>query len=339
MGVVMKTKNKGQYITVISIGIYLILFTLLPGCGEFNDNPRETKMKLTVDINELKKQFGYSSDNQDSLDKAVRGISDLEETDATSAVKSLVIGAIVITTRDTPYTTDEALTDEDMEDIEDDVLNSAAYIDFVNLPTSDDTIEFLVPPPSAANWQVAAIGVNFKMDYLEELDETEHDDAVMYYGFTPIFYKYDDIEEDTIISLTMKRNCLSNEEIHPNGCATYSNILSDDPIVTAAVEIVDVKINDNSVSYSDFPIIVRSEAVSDTNVVTSGTAISYLKNIRDNYSLKVDDYLTVITTHSKNDLYETELCTALADDPFATVNELTSKCETQTYKVPITKLD
>ena len=337
MGVVMKIIDKGMGSAVILMGIFFILFTLLPGCGEFNDNPRETKMKLTVDISELKKQFGYSSDNKDSLDKAVRGIDDLEETPATSAVKSLVIGAIVITARDTPYTIDEALTDEDMEDIEDDVLNSAAYIDFVNLPTSDDTIEFLVPPPSAGNWQVAAIGVNFKMEYLEELDETEHDDAVMYYGFTPIFYKYDDIEEDTVFSLTMKRNCLANEEIHPNGCATYSNILSDDPIVTPAVEIVDVKINDKSVSYSDFPIIVRSEAVSDTNVVTSGTAVNILEGFKDS-SLDIEDTLTVFTTHSKNPL-ETDACTDLADDPSATVNELKNNCEVQTYNVPITKLD
>jgi len=339
MGVVMKIIDKITGSTAISIAIYLILFTLVPGCGEFNDNPRETKMKLTVDISELKNQFGYSSDNKGSLDKAVRGIDDLEETPANSAVKSLVVGAIVITARDTPYTMDEALTDEDMDDIEDDVLNSAAYIDFVNLPTSDDTIEFLIPPPSAENWQVAAVGVNFKMDYLEELDEDEHDDAVMYYGFTPIFYEYDDIEEDTIISLTMKRNCLANDEIHPKGCATYSNVLSDDPIVTPAVEIVDVKINDVSVSYDDFPIIVRSEAVSDTNVVTKETAINYLKGFRDASSLDIEDTLTVFTTHSKNDIYETELCTDLADNPSATVDELKNNCEVQTYNVPITELE
>jgi len=335
----MKIIDKGMGSTAILIAIYLILFTLVPGCGEFNDNPRETKMKLTVDISELKKQFGYSSDsdNEDSLEKTVRSISELPETEATSAVKSLVIGAIVITTRDTPYTIDEALTDDDMEDIEDAVLNSAAYIDFVNLPTSDDTIEFLVPPPSAEKWQVAAVGVNFKMDYLNELDEDEHDDAVMYYGFTPIFYKYDDIEEDTVFSITMKRNCLANEEIHPNGCATYSNILSDDPIVTPAVEIIDVKINDESVSYSDFPIIVRSEAVSDTNVVTSGTAVNILKGFKDS-SLDIEDTFTVFTTHSKNPL-ETNACKALADEASATVDELENNCEVQTYNVPITKLD
>lgn len=331
----MKIKNKGLYTAVISIGIYLILFTLLPGCGEFNDNPRETKMKLTVDISELKKQFGYSSDsdNEDSLEKTVRSIPELPETEATSAVKSLVIGAIVITARDTAYTTDEALTDDDMEDIEDDVLNSAAYIDFVNLPTSDDTIEFLVPPPSAGNWQVAAIGVNFKMEYLDELDETEHDDAVMYYGFTPVFYKYDDIEEDTVFSITMKRNCLANEEIHPNGCATYSNILSDNPIVTSAVEIIDVKINDESVSYSDFPIIVRSEADAEA-------AISILNDIKDNYPLLgIGDYLTVITTHSLSPLQTDEACKALADNPSATVDDLIEYCGDQTYNVPITELD
>jgi hypothetical protein len=333
MGVVMKIIDKGMGSTAISIAIYLILFTLVPGCGEFNDNPRETKMKLTVDISELKKQFGYSSDSD-------RSISDLPETEATSAVKSLVIGAIVITSRDTPYTTDEALTDEDMEDIEDDMLNSAAYIGFVNLPTSDDTIEFLVPPPSAENWQVAAIGVDFKMDYLGQLDETDHDDAIMYYGFTSIFYHYDDIKEDTPpISLTMKRACLANETVL--GCATYSNILSHSPIVTPAVEIVDVKINDASVSYDDFPIIVRSEAVSDTNVVISGTAISILKGFRDAYDdaygLGTEDTLTVITTHLKSPL-ETDECGKL-EDTSVTLNELKEKCEDQTYKVPITDLD
>jgi hypothetical protein len=328
MGDVMKIIDKGIASAVISIGIYLILFSLVPSCGEFNDNPRETTMKIMVDISELKKQFEYSSDSD-------RSIPGLPETEANSAVKSLVIGAIVIS-RDTPYTLDEALTDEDLEDIEDDVLNSAAYIDFVNLPTTEDTVEFLVPPPSAANWQVAAIGVNFEMDYLDQLSEDKHDDAVMYYGFTPQFYHYDDIEEDTIIELEMKRNCLGNEEIHPNGCASYSNILSDDPIVTPAVEIVDVKINDVSVSPEYFPIIVRSEA-DGTNVVTSGTAISILKGFRDASSLDIGDTLTVITTHSKNPL-ETDACQAFADESSATVSQL-ENCEQQTYNVSITHLD
>ena len=318
----MKIKNRGLYTAVISIGIYLILFTLLPGCGEFNDNPRETKMKLTVDISELKKQFGYSSDsdNEDSLEKAVRSISDLPETEATSAVKSLVIGAIVITARDTPYTTDEALTDEDLENIEDDVINSAAYIGFVNLPTTEDTIEFLVPPPSAANWQIAAIGVDFEMKYLDELGEDEHDDSIMYYGFTPRFYNYDDIE-DTPISITMKRACLANETVR--GCATYSNILSVDPIVTSAVEIVDVQINDVSVlPYSGFPIIVRSETDAEA-------AIIILNDIKNNDpSLGIGDNLTIITTHSLSPL-ETDACS---------VNDLTN-CDEQIYEVPITHLD
>jgi hypothetical protein len=334
MGVVMKIIDKGMGSAVISIAIYLILFSLLPGCGEFNDNPRETEMKLTVDISELKKQFGYSSDsdNGDSLGKEFRGISGPGDSEATSAVESLVIGAIVITARDTPYTTDEVLTDKDMEDIEDDVLNSAAYIDFVNLRTTeDDTVEFTVPPPGAGNWQVAAIGVDFKMEALIDLDRDEHDDAVMYYGFTPRFYSYDDIEEDTVLLIEMKRNCLANEDIHPNGCATYSNILNDDPIVTPAVEIVDVKINDASVSYDDFPIIVRSEADADA-------AISILNDIKDNYPLLgIRDYLTVITTHSLSPLQTDEACKALADNPSATVEDLKKYCEVQTYKVPITE--
>ncbi len=338
MGVVMKIIDKITGSTAISIAIYLILFTLVPGCGEFNDNPRETKMKLTVDISELKKQFGYSSDsdNEDSLGKEFREISGPGDSDATSAVESLVIGAVVITRKDEDgnpyaYNTDEALTDEDMEDIEDDVLNSAAYIDFVNLPTTENTIEFLVPPPSAENWQVAAIGVDFKMDYLGQLDETDHDDAIMYYGFTSIPYHYDDIKEDTPpISLTMKRACLANETVL--GCATYSNILSVDPIVTSAVEIVDVKINGVSDSYySNFPIIVRSETEADAAIVD-------LNSIKDYYSLGIGDDLTIETTHSKNP-FETDACKAFANDSFVSVNELTSNCEVQTYKVPITHLD
>jgi fructose 1,6-bisphosphatase len=128
----------------------------------------------------------------------------------------------------------------------------------------------------------------------------------------------------------MKRACLANETVR--GCATYSNILSVDPIVTSAVEIVDVKINDVSdYSYSDFPIIVRSET-------DAALAISDLNSIKDYYSLVIGDDLTIETTHSKNPL-ETDACQALADDSFVSVNELTAECEVQTYKVPITHLD
>ena len=131
----------------------------------------------------------------------------------------------------------------------------------------------------------------------------------------------------------MKRNCLANEENHPNGCATYSNILSDPPIVTSAVEIVGVEIFTNDETYeidpSELPIIVRTD---DDIIDAKGS----LNSFKRNYDLIIGDKLTVITTHSKNP-HETDACTNLSDNSSVTVEELKNNCEVQTYKVPITE--
>ena len=322
----MKFKIANRYFIVKYIALFFILFSLIIGCAEFNDNPAEKEKTISIDIQELQRQVGYSTDSTGNQREELPRITGPGDSDATNDVKSIVVGAIVVTSRDTPYSEYEAITDEEWEVFKDEIANSIGYISFVHLPTSEDTIEFSVPPPSAGNWQIFAVGIDFRIDYVEELGEDKHDDAIIYRGFAKDFYTSETIEGETP-ELTLRRACVTNENI--KGCATYSNDLNDDPIVTAAVEIIDVKINNVSVDPNYFPIIVRTEA-------DSQAAVNTLKGFRDSQSLNVGDTLTVIATHSKNP-NESSDCRAYADDQDATVSDLKDNCETQEYTAPITE--
>jgi len=326
MEVVMKFKTANRYFIAGYIGLFFMLFSVIIGCGEFNDNPAEQARTISIDIQELQRQVGYSTDSIANQCEQLPRIVSSGGSDATSEVKTIALGAIVVTSRDTPYTTDEAPTDEEVEIFKDEVANSVVYISFVDLPTSEDTVDFLIPPPSAGKWQVFAIGVDFELDYLEELAEDEHENSIIYYGFTKDFYTSETIEGVTP-EITLKRACLRSEGI--KGCATYSNDLDDGPVVSAAVEIIDVKINGVSVDHDGFPIIVRTEA-------DSQAAVSTLLGFLDDESMEIGDIRTVITTHSKNP-NESSDCRAFADNPDATVDDFTTNCETQEYVVPITK--
>ena len=324
----MKFKIANRYFIVKYIALFFILFSLIIGCAEFNDNPAEKEKTISIDIQELQRQVGYSTDSTGNQREELPRITGPGDSDATNDVKSIVVGAIVVTSRDTPYSEYEAITDEEWEVFKDEIANSIGYISFVHLPTSEDTIEFSVPPPSAGNWQVFAVGIDFRIDYVEELGEDEHDDAVIYAGFAKDFYTSETIEGETP-ELTLRRACVTNENI--KGCATYSNDLSDDPIITAAVEIIDVIIDGESVDYNDFPIIVRTETDSEEAVIT-------LKGFRDDPSrnVGVGSILTVIATHSKN-LNEDPDCQFYADIQDATVSNFEDNCETQEYRGPVTK--
>jgi hypothetical protein len=102
-------------------------------------------------------------------------------------VVSLVVGAVVITYRDTPVQNIEVanLSDQQKNDLTDDALQSAAYLTIVDLPLADDSVSFLIPPATSGNWQLVGVGSRIHIDVLQDFDDNK--DAATWFGFTEEF--------------------------------------------------------------------------------------------------------------------------------------------------------
>ncbi|MDH5560553.1 MAG: hypothetical protein OEY59_06810 [Deltaproteobacteria bacterium] len=302
------------------IGISLV-FALLTGCGELNDNPSPSKRRMTVDIGNAKKVLGFS---QASV--STKNIYVPEDTPATSEIKSLMVGAMVVTKRTTPYTNDMTITDQVMDDASADIANSINFLKIVQLPTSMDFIEFDIPPPSAEKWQIIMVGLRTAPLTVSELSNDGHKNSPAYYGFSDNFITADEAVAAPI-TLTLKRACLLS--VPPKGCAIFSDTLTNNPVVSAGVEIVGIKIND--MEYTpvniDLPIIVSDDASVDA-------AKLELASFRDNEIIGTFDpidSLSIITTHAQNPA-ESLYCRALFANTDATSGDYIEACEESEYR-------
>ena len=291
-------------------------------CKSFNDNPAENNSKIKVDISKLQQQLGYST--QSKKNRGQKKITTRPgDSDATVEVKALLIGALIVNSRTAPYNNDLAITDEINDQFQEDMANSTQYFSLVSLPVAEDFVEFMVPTDGAGNWQVMVIGLDFQPDAFEDLGADERKNSSIYFGFTPIFYTRAQIG-DTPIEVKVKRQCLIDEP--PKGCATYDDKLVKKPIVTASVEIIDVKYNgDNSFSSGTvtFPIIVRNQSDADSAITSLETIVSEIGSPK---------ILTVFTTHTKNSS-ESTTCQNLANVENVTVAQLSAACQIQESKM------
>ena len=305
----------------------LILSVLvITGCKELSNDPPEKTGNLVVNLGDIQKQLGLSSSSNRLESSTVPGNSD-----ATNEVKSLLVGAFVVTTRNTPYAKDVAITDEISENLKDELAGSVDYIQIVNLPTDSDTIEFPYPKSDLSRWQVIAVALDFSIKEFAELGEDAHDSSIIYFGFSENFYTAGSIGDTEQVEINMVRACLSNDTV--KGCATYSDSIDGSPVVSPAVEILGIRYNaetsDFVPSTGSFPLIIRS-ATDATN------AESYLETVRGEI---VDTgnpitSLTVRSTRTKNPA-ESAACTDFADNGSATVLDLKDNCEVQLNKIAL----
>jgi len=319
----MRQESGPKFGSLKLLGLGILMLILAVSCKQFNDDPAEPEQKIRMNVGKLQQQVGYSSQVT---------IQAPEESSASTPVKGMILGAMVVTSRETPYSTEVALNDEIKKNMEDELTNSIEFLGIIKLPNAEQFLEFKVPPETAGKWQIIAVGVDFAIETLDELGEDEHENALIYVGFSKNFYKAEDVGDEPLEEeLVLQRACLTNIS---KGCATYSDNIEKDPVVQAAVEIIGVQINDIDVS-DNFPLIVR---VSPQNSqITATQAITNLKSYRDSFSggTGAIDSLTILTTHTKN-TNESSACKALADGA-PTVTALTEACETQKYKLSIIK--
>lgn len=301
--------------------IFLFLL-LLGGCSEWNDNPAETG-NLLLNLRSIQHQLGIVIQENRLNEKSV---TVPEDTASTTEVKALVVGALVVTSRSTPYSKDIALTGAVEEGMKTDLQNSVDFFKIVRLPTADKNIPLKLPPSTAGNWQPIVVGLRTVPALLENLADTEHQDSDIYYGFTSKFYSTDNINNNEIIKLTMFRNCLGTAP--PKGCATFHSNIDKNPIVSASVEIIGVTYNGGTdYSSSSFPIIVHLST-------DEAAAVTSLASIRDQIKLLVTTVsdLVIQTTHSGNPA-ESAACQALNTSSSLTVTQLKAACEIQEYKI------
>ncbi len=324
-------KEKTCWLSMIkALGLCGLLFLITVGCKDLNDNPPPVaEDTLRIDVSELQRQMsanvGLSEENQNEAPNYSVTSSD---TDVSSEAKTLLIGAIVVTSRSTPYASSTAITTSIPSFFGNDLTDSGDFIQLIDLPVTETYVEFKVPPSSAGNWQVFAVAFSTQPELVSDLSSGEHKDSAIYFGVKEQFFTADSIG-NTPIPVRMQRVCLQGTA--PKGCATFGASLTAEPVVTASVDIVGVKANgdDYTPSSVDFPIFVRTAAD-----VTS--AITSLETIRDEIKNSLTaTSMTVRATHSENTTESTD-CQALSS--VTNENEYTNTllrtyCEVSDYQV------
>ena len=167
------------------------------GCGELSND--SSPRNITVIVG-----FGDGGGNP------LLGDALVQPPDTGETIKSIAVGAIVIS-RATPYDSADDVTEADSEQLVEDAIQSAAFITIEDLPFAGDTISFLIPPDTAGNWQLVAVGSRIDIDVLDDFQgEDELDRAApIWYGFTPgPDFQNEQIEPGDTITLTLEPGCL-----------------------------------------------------------------------------------------------------------------------------------
>ena len=292
------------------------LIFLFVACKGINDAPEE-QGTIRFELADLKRQVGIVEDQNNS--RAVVPGDSL----STNAVQSLIVGAL-ITDRSAPYNSSLALTSTLFSALETDLIRSAQYFKITHLPTTENYIEFMVPPTSTGQWQIVAIAVSNKPVTLGEMKDSKLNGTALYMGFNGVFYSGND-GVDQAVEIKMKRACLV--DIPPKGCAAYDEYKR--AVVTAAVEIIDIKINNQPTTMLEYPLIVRDNPLAiNTQQFSAKNAADMMRLLA--FSVEPISSLHVRTTHATNPI-ETVACQALASKTNLTVAELETTCQVQDY--------
>lgn len=268
------------------------------GCA---DSDSQDSGSIQVNVSELQQQVGYS---QDSSTNAVSAPTSDANNPATSVAKSVVVGAIVVRSRtltEGPYGDRTPLTPAVQDLLEEDIRNSASFINLVNLPTTDDTdtIDVLLPPATTVKWQILGAALSSQPANKEALGDQANKDATIYIGWDDRFLATQSdgtvVEVDsagargsevlTDLTLNLKRACLVSSSAPPKGCAQFDG--DGQPVVSSAVEIIGVEVNGVSDTSLSYPMYVRTDS-------QAATAVSSLFGL---FNPATDASVEVFTTH------------------------------------------
>jgi hypothetical protein len=324
-------KEKTCWLSMIkALGLCSLLILITVGCKNLNDNPPPlSENKIRIDVGEIQRQISASAGvHEENRQEAPQYTLTSSETVVSSEAKTLLIGAVVVTSRSIPYPSGAAVTTSIPEFFGNDLIDSGDFIQLINLPVTETYVEFKVPPQSAGNWQVFAVAFSTQPELVSDLSAEEHKKSAIYFGVKDQFFTAESIG-NTPVPVRMQRICLQGTP--PKGCASFGASLTAEPVVTASVEIVGVRANgvDYTPGSVDFPIFVRT-----AEDVTA--AIASLETIRDEIkdSLTATS-MTVRATHAENTT-ESDNCQALSsvtNQNEFTNTQLRTHCEVSDYQV------
>lgn len=321
--------NKIYRSSVLEIaGIAFIIMVLLFGCKEFNNNPPPARTQMmAVDVKAIQRQLTYLTGSS-SINGRIKPESSFvnQESEVSNAAKTLLIGAMVVTKRSSPYSRSLSFAAGIRSFFGSDLTNSANYFTFVNLPLAGDIVEFKVPPPSAGNWQAMVVAFNTQPENIGDLSDIAYKNSAIYFGITPRFYSSNDIGRSPL-QIIIKRVCFAATP--PKGCATFAASLSGTPIVTASVEIIGVKVNgvDYLSTLVDFPVFVRTES----DIISAESKLGIVREEIIGLFSSISS-LTVYTTHAENP-YESDTCKSLADETDYANTKLKTNCDIAEFTV------
>lgn len=296
----MKLLRIGHYSPQGLVAVAVLVTALgFSACQALNDQPGKVG-KAKVNIEDLQRQMGQPGVNGTRLNSP-------GNSDASELVETLLVGAVVVHGRDTPYSNDEAITSDVEDALKEDVQNSANFFAIIDLPTTAETVEFELPPPTAGQWQVMAGGLRVDIDLLGELEG--NDDAFIYYGFSEDFLTQGDAE-DNVVVVEMKRACLSSAPA--KGCAQVDT--DGRVIVEPSLELIDVFINGNRLGGAGLPTIeVDGIKYSDlaypiaANDATSEKIMELsIKGLLLDAGAANGDSVEVVVTHQNAPTYSTD---------------------------------
>ncbi len=189
-----KQKSKQKSLWILSI--MLLSCLLFWGCKEFNDNPADSET-ISINIQDLQKQVPIAQSSPNG------SVSAQSSQSPPSGVYGLLLGTVIVTSRSTAYETDVSYDSDELDNFREELMDSVNYIRYVSLPTSKNYVEFSVPPKSAGNWQIFAVGLDFKLNTFSDLAESEHENSMIYMGFIEQFYTWDDVTDSKLIGQTL----------------------------------------------------------------------------------------------------------------------------------------
>ena len=180
---------------------------LLAGCGDLNDSPYEGGLTVHVDFANVPQEA--SSDGGPEAQA-------ISFTGTGEPVLSVVLGAIVITHTTTAYNNSniDLITDSQRELLEQDAEQSVQFLEIIQLPHSEDSVSFPIPPANAGPWQLIGIGMRHRITSLAEIQ----DSSPIWYGFIDSFLN-DVAQPGQVLDQTLNLDPACNITNFPTGGA------------------------------------------------------------------------------------------------------------------------
>lgn len=192
--------------------VLAVALLALGGCGDFNK--RSGGGGLTVSFGFA--GFGGGGSSTLAAGSTTQGIT---FTGLGDKVESVVVGAIVITHPNGSgpggafQPGDETtISTSDKDLLEEDVKASLKYLVIETLPASSNFVSFLLPADYAdVNWQLVAVGLRKKIDYLTDIAE----DSPIWFGFSNGFLNGKVGPGDEAPAITLQPWCAPGNKYPP----------------------------------------------------------------------------------------------------------------------------